>query len=50
MEVKHKANYRDGFKYCSNCGLWFKMDGRFCPKCRRRLRENPRNKKRGVGR
>lgn len=44
METKGRASYRDGFKYCSRCGLWFKVDGARCPKCGMVMRASGRKK------
>jgi len=43
--VKRKASYADGYKYCSRCRLYIKIDGVRCPFCGALLRSSPRKKK-----
>ena len=42
--VKLRARYRDGYKYCSRCQLYYKTEEKRCPVCRTILRCNPRKK------
>ena len=48
VEHRGMARYEDGYKYCSHCGVFFRVpeDWRNCPSCGRLLRSNPRTKKR----
>lgn len=45
MDVRLRAHYEDGFRYCSRCELWFMTNELRCPKCGRRLRCSPKKKK-----
>ena len=36
---------KDGFKRCSQCELYIKWDGLFCPCCKRKFKISPRNNK-----
>jgi len=45
VEVRARARYVDGFRYCSNCKMWYRTDGPRCPKCGRVLRAGSRRKR-----
>jgi len=47
IRVRARANYEDGFKYCSKCGLFYKVgdEQTRCPNCGSILRSKPRTRK-----
>jgi len=46
-QVKLRARYADGYKYCPRCQLYYKTESKRCPVCRTLLRCNPRKRDEG---
>jgi len=45
-DIKGRASYRHGYKYCQNCGLFLKVNSLRCPFCNQLLRTTPKKRKR----
>ncbi|MEM1731264.1 MAG: zinc ribbon domain-containing protein [Ignisphaera sp.] len=45
VEMSLRRSYADGFKYCTRCRTYYKIEGYRCPYCGVLLRSSPRKKK-----
>ncbi|MEM2149676.1 MAG: zinc ribbon domain-containing protein [Nitrososphaerota archaeon] len=45
VEMSLRRSYANGFKYCTRCRTYYKIEGYRCPYCGTALRSSPRKKK-----
>ncbi|MEM2216591.1 MAG: hypothetical protein QXP57_08530 [Nitrososphaerota archaeon] len=45
VETSLRRKYVDGFKYCTRCRVYYRVEGYRCPNCKILLRNSPRKKK-----
>ena len=44
VEMSLRRSYANGFKYCTRCRTYYKIEGYRCPYCGTALRSSPRKK------
>ena len=44
VRISKARSYDGGYKYCSNCSLYYLVEGKRCPYCRTQLRTLPRRR------
>jgi len=45
LQVSYKKDYSKGYKYCTRCQAFYRVESARCPVCGVLLRSNPRKRK-----
>ena len=45
LQVSYKKDYSKGYRYCTRCRVFYKVESARCPICGVLLRSNPRKRK-----